>query len=275
MKQPVSRHLLDIAIDRLADKYGDPIRIRRMMANTIICQMLPEGVCVKGGSALKFRFGDAATRFTRDLDIARSVDLVICVKEIDSALRKGWNGFTGVLVPGRKANPADVPPQYVMEPFAAKLAYYHKPWLTVELEIGHNEIGDADAFDEGMPDQVRDIFAELGLPTPRPVRLMSVSHQVAQKLHALTAPRSKRAHDLLDLQLIAANSQMDLPEILKVCRRLFGYRKMQTWPPTLQSGTDWAERYDAQKTGLPVLPSVDEAVAWANDLIQRIDDAEA
>ncbi len=41
MKQPVSRHLLDIAIDRLADKYGDPIRIRRMMANTIICQMLP------------------------------------------------------------------------------------------------------------------------------------------------------------------------------------------------------------------------------------------
>ncbi|MBR4615316.1 MAG: nucleotidyl transferase AbiEii/AbiGii toxin family protein, partial [Kiritimatiellae bacterium] len=97
MKQPVSRHLLDIAIDRLADKYGDPIRIRRMMANTIICQMLPEGVCVKGGSALKFRFGDAATRFTRDLDIARSVDLAICVKEIDSALRKGWNGFTGVL----------------------------------------------------------------------------------------------------------------------------------------------------------------------------------
>ncbi len=68
---------------------------------------------------------------------------------------------------------------------------------------------------------------------------------------------------------------MDLPEILKVCRRLFGYRKMQAWPPTLESSTDWAERYDAQKAGLPVLPSVDEAVAWANDLIRRINDAEA
>lgn len=50
---------------------------------------------------------------------------------------------------------------------------------------------------------------------------------------------------------------------------------MQAWPPTLESGSDWAERYDAQKTWLTVLPSVDEAVAWANDLIQRIDDAKA
>lgn len=90
MKQPASRHLLDIAIDRLSGKYGDPLRIRRMMANTIICQMLPEELCVKGGSALKFRYGDAATRFTRDLDIARLVDLALCVKEIGSALRKGW-----------------------------------------------------------------------------------------------------------------------------------------------------------------------------------------
>ena len=275
MKQPASRHLLDIAIDRLSGKYGDPLRIRRMMANTIICQMLPEGLCVKGGSALKFRYGDAATRFTRDLDIARSVDLALCVKEIGSALRKGWNGFTGVLVPGRKANPPGVPPQYVMEPFAAKLAYNNKPWLTVELEIGHNEIGDADVFDEGMPDQVRDIFTELGFPCPHPARLMSVSHQIAQKLHALTAPGSKRAHDLLDLQLIAANSEVDWPEVRNVCRRLFAYRRMQAWPPNMEAGADWAERYDAQKAGLPVLPTVDEAVAWANGLIQRIDNAEA
>lgn len=35
----------------------------------------------------------------------------------------------------------------------------------------------------------------------------------------------------------------------------------------------WDVVYEAQKGGLPVLPTVDEAVAWANDLIARIDAA--
>ena len=274
MKRPISRHLLDIAIDRLADKFGDPIRIRRMMANVIIGQLLPDGVCVKGGSALKFRYGDAATRFTRDLDIARSEDLSICIRNIGNALQQGWNGFNGIVVPGRKANPVGVPDQYVMEPYAAKLTYNNKPWMTVELEIGHNEIGDADMFDEAIPKQMQDIFEELGFPRPRPVRIMTLSHQIAQKLHAVTTPGGKRAHDLLDLQLMIGQSTPDYPELKRICQRLFTYRKMQTWPPILSAGEDWAERYDTQKEGLPVLPTVDEAIVWANDLIQRIANAQ-
>ena len=35
----------------------------------------------------------------------------------------------------------------------------------------------------------------------------------------------------------------------------------------------WEIVYEAQKGDLPVLPTVDEAVAWANDLIARIDAA--
>ena len=31
--------------------------------------------------------------------------------------------------------------------------------------------------------------------------------------------------------------------------------------------------YNAQKKELPVLPTVDEAIAWANELIERIDNA--
>ena len=68
MSPPISRRLLDIAIDRLADRQSDdPLRLRRMMGNTIVAQMLPDGV-VKGGGSLKLRFGDRATRYTRDLD---------------------------------------------------------------------------------------------------------------------------------------------------------------------------------------------------------------
>lgn len=45
--------------------------IERLIANVIVGQMLPPGV-VKGGTALKIRVGDGTTRFSRDLDAART-----------------------------------------------------------------------------------------------------------------------------------------------------------------------------------------------------------
>ena len=53
-KIPNSRRNLDIAIDRILGKDVNPLQIRTLLANTIIGQMLPDGV-MKGGSALKPR----------------------------------------------------------------------------------------------------------------------------------------------------------------------------------------------------------------------------
>ena len=39
---------------------------------------------------------------------------------------------------------------------------------------------------------------------------MRLEYQVAQKLHGASAPSSKRAHDLIDLQLIMANGGIDM-----------------------------------------------------------------
>lgn len=41
------------------------------VANAVVGQMI-SGAVVKGGSSLKMRFGDASTRATTDLDVARS-----------------------------------------------------------------------------------------------------------------------------------------------------------------------------------------------------------
>ena len=38
---------------------------------------------------------------------------------------------------------------------------------------------------------------------------------------------------------------------------------------------NWSEIYETQKRNLPVLPDVDEAVAWTNNLIAKIDAAGA
>ena len=269
---PRSRRLLDIAIERFADDGEDPLRIRRVMANAVVGQMLPDGV-LKGGSALKLRFGDAATRFTRDLDAARTLSETAFEEALSAALAAGWQGFTGRLVRGRKARPAKVPGDYVMQPYDVKLDYNGKPWMTVALEVGHNEVGDADRQEPALSPDIAGLFRRLGFPEPRAVPLMPLSHQIAQKLHAASTPRSHRAHDLIDLQLIMGRHNPDLAELRGVCRRLFAYRKQQPWPPVVESGPDWDSLYSERVGALPVLPTAAEAVAWANALIARIDAA--
>ena len=82
--------------------------------------------------------------------------------------------------------------------------------------------------------------------------------------------RSHPRIDLVDLQLIFKRSKIDLAEVRHVCERIFAYRKMQSWPPTIVANEKWDERYTAASEGLSVLPAVGEAVDWANALVQRI-----
>lgn len=63
----------------------------------------------------------------------------------------------------------------------------------------------------------------------------------------------------------------DYAEMRVVCVRLFAYRQEQKWPPTIIKGKDWDSLYAAQADGPDVLPTADVVVAWANDLIERID----
>ena len=272
IKQPNSRRNLDIAIDRLAENENDARRIRLIMANTIVGQLLPNGV-VKGGSALKLRYGNDATRFTRDLDTARSVDLAEFISELRVNLERGWNDFTGQVRRREPATPAGVPTAYVMQPFEIKLAYNQKSWLTVPLEIGHNEISDADEPEYGISEDIVKLFTALGFPAPNPIALMPLHHQVAQKLHGVSETGSGRPHDLIDLQVITSESEIDYPKTKETCVRLFAYRDLQAWPPTIVKGDDWNSLYASQTAGLPVLETVDEAIAWANDLITRINSA--
>lgn len=55
-----------------------------------------------------------------------------------------------------------------------------------------------------------------------------------------------------------------------MCLRLFDYRRQQVWPPPILVGQHWDTLYAEATEGMGVLPSVEEAVAWANDFVQRI-----
>ena len=268
---PNSRANLDKAIQRFA---GNPLRaneIRNLMANAIVAQMIGEGV-VKGGTGLKFRFGEAMSRVTADLDTAWRTGLDEFLKGLRMRLASGWNGFSGEVRVLKQGSPKGVPFDYVMQPCDVKLSYLGRPWYTVQLEVGHNEIGDADAFDVvEIPRVLEELFDFIAIPRPAAVPAMRLEFQVAQKLHGSSAPSSKRAHDLIDLQLIVGKVDVDMKLAGEICRKLFRYRKTHEWPPTVVKGEDWEQTYDDQKADLPVLPTVDEAVAWANELIGKID----
>lgn len=116
-------------------------------------------------------------------------------------------------------------------------------------------------------------FVELGFPPPRPVKLMTLEYQLAQKIHAVSEPGNDRARDLVDIQIILKNSSVDMAKTRRLCERIFAYRKKHQWPPVITPGVGWNSMYLEAKGDLPVLPTVDEAVAWANDLIAKIDAA--
>lgn len=243
---------------------------RRVMAAVILSQMLPPAA-IKGGTGMKLRLGESATRFSQDLDVARQGSLRNFVDQLAENLRRGWHGFTGTLVASRnKPKPPNVPADYIMTPYEVKMQYLGKSWTTITLEIGHDELGDTSDVHQIMSTEVKELFENVGLPAPRPVPVIATHHQIAQKIHGVSASGSERAHDLVDLQLLVASETLDLPLIRNTCERLFNFRKSHTWPPTVIENESWGSLYKEAADGILVLQTADEAVMWTNEFIFRI-----
>jgi len=270
---PRSARSLEQRIRNLEGDDGLALRRRVGMALVVVGQMLPEGA-IKGGSAMALRYG-RGTRFTQDLDAARVQSLDRFRSDFEESLARGWAGFTGRLIEKAAPRPTGVPTSYVMKPFEVRLDYLGRPWCSVKFELGHNEIGDADRPDHQLAPDLAVLFTEVGLESPRPVPVMRADHQVAQKLHAASETGSERARDLVDLQLLDRGEELDLAQVASTCRRLFEYRRQQEWPPTIVSGNQWDTLYTQAADGLDVLAGLDEAIAWANEFIRRIDSARA
>lgn len=59
----------------------------------------------------------------------------------------------------------------------------------------------------------------------------------------------------------------------ETCMRLFAYRRMQAWPPSIAGGAEWETAYADQLPSGDLISEVGDAIAWANSLIGRIDAA--
>lgn len=272
--QPRNEHALELALNRLAGSNIKAVEYRDMMAGVIVGQLLPDGCVVKGGTSMRLRLGLGNSRVTMDFDTSRRGDLDSYLKQLRERARIGWYGFTAEVLIRKRGSPTGIPFEYIMQPLDIKLAYKNQPWCTVRLEVSHNELGDADEVERReLPQGIIEIFEALGFPCPNAIPLMPLPFQIAQKLHGVTSAGSDRVRDLVDLQLISAAFQVDMERTADVCRRLFKYRRRQSWPPVVTKGENWGSLYDEQRGTLSVLPTVDEAVVWVNDLIAEIEQA--
>ncbi len=251
-------------------------RMQWVVANSVIAQMIPGGL-VKGGTSLKIRVGEAGSRFTPDFDAVRGAHVTVddYISGLEQRLDDGWSSFRGTVIRREPAQPKGVPPHYVMQPFDVRLLYSDAHWLTVRLELGHDEIGSTARPDHQISDDIREIFAAIGLPEPAPVPLLSVEHQIAQKIHACTAPDrsdwvNDRAHDLVDIQILRAEETVDEDLLASIAPRLFAARREHDWPPRVVTRDSWGSIYAEAADGLDVESTVDAAVRDLNEWIARL-----
>jgi hypothetical protein len=274
MSPPLNVKALRGAVEEAATRRSvGAQRMQYTVASTVALQMVPDGAA-KGGGAIRHRVSETEARLTTDLDFARAtgMDLDAFVDAYGDKLESGWSGFTGVLKAEKSKRPDDVPDAYVMDRFSIKLKYRGQPYCSVILELVHAEIDSSDAAVERLGTDIAAIFDEIGLPHPAPVRVISAEHQIAQKLHACTGESaSGRAHDLIDIQILAAVEDIDHAEIGRIGRRLFAYRQRHEWPPVVVPHEGWENLYAAALADLEnetVLPSLEDAVDFANRLIE-------
>ena len=274
MKKPHNVTYLRKAVRGLFETDEKAYRMRVMMANVVIGQVLPDGV-VRGGTSLKLRYGHRATRFTMDFDAAQKLGIKDFEDQLVQKLKVGWEEFTGRLLPAPRAKSAKksrLPEEYLMTPFYVKLAYRKQPWCTVKLEVSVDEIGDAEKSDSiPVPPEVLDAFRQRGFPDPAPIPAMTLEYQIAQKIHGMTKFGNHRPQDLVDLQLIARHERIPYKKVGLVCRRLFAYRKQQPWPSNVAyEAPDWESLYKEAADGVDVLQTLEDAVPWGNALIAKV-----
>lgn len=277
---PPSARSLEARLRNLCRDRGVPEgRARRLVGVIVTGQLLSDtdAGAIKGATNLEVRLGTGDTRLSSDLDAVGRTDVAAFRDTLAKAVRVGWAGFAGEVTEPHEI-PTPAPDGYRPHRMRLKLRYQGGAFVSFDLEVSPEEAGGLALIEAAQPVDSADWFAALGLPQPGSIPVLALPHQMAQKLHACTAPDAEggtndRVHDLVDLQLTMAAYDGGLADVKAAAQRLFAARQGHTWPPRVTARTGWKAAYPAQAQGLPVIQTLDEAIAWANDLIARIDAA--
>jgi hypothetical protein len=260
---PRTRSALEQQIARYAKFYGVPQnRVRNWVSFMIVAGALERtpnagtgsAFLIKGGVALELRLR-LRSRATRDLDAIYQQGLASLIAAVDAAFAESFSGFTL----RRNGDPHAIADKATR--IEVRIEYRGKPWGTVPLEVSRGDGPEVEA--EQLP--ATDL-SELGLAGPATVACLSARFQIAQKIHAVTAPGrgarpNERYRDLADLWLLRELGP-DLQSVREACEAVFAHRAEQPWPPEVHVPPHWAEPFArlAEEIDLPTR-DVGEAAA--------------
>lgn len=249
-QRPIER--LEKRLARVAREQGlDQERLRRWVSFLALCGVLEKALgertldsyYVKGGVALELRFATLA-RATKDLDLGLEGPRTNRLDLLRRALELGFDDFTFRV----KAQTRDMEQADTVRVQVA-VQYRTRAWQTIDVDLGPASKRKVDFVEP----QVQGLL-ELGLNVTSPVRCLGLAEQVAQKLHACTAPYStSRARDVLDILLIEMLGGLDYRRTSAAARTVFEERATHAFPPAFIMPPEWRPEIEslAVQLGFP------------------------
>lgn len=245
---------LEKTLARVARSRGlDQQRLRRWVSFLALCGVLERAIAdgllggyyLKGGVAMELRFARRA-RATKDLDLGLEGARAVRLRDFEHALRLGFDQFSFRLK-------ASVRQMDLADTVRVEVAIEHRTraWQSIEVDLGPASPGSPDLVEPAIPG-----LCEMGVPVTSPVRCIGLSEQVAQKLHACTAPATSasRARDVLDILLIETIGQLDYAAARAAAERVFRERATHAFPPRL-AVPPWRPEWEALavELGFPLM----------------------
>jgi hypothetical protein len=269
--RPPPPERLEKTLARVAREQGiDQERLRRWVSFLAICGVFERatfegilgGYYLKGGVAMELRFAQRA-RATKDLDLVLDGDRGTRLRSIEQALKLKFDEFSFRL----KAQTREMDLADTVRVDVA-IQYRTRAWQTVEVDLGPSGTTTIDRVEPTIAG-----LHEMGVPVTSPIRCISLSEQVAQKLHACTAPHTAttRARDILDIFLIEALGQLNYAAALAAALRVFQERGTHDFPPQLVLPATWRPELEALAAQLsfPVAGATEIETAF-RETIRRI-----
>lgn len=291
-KEPRSVRVLSSWISHASNQLdlSETGRLAWIIATTVTSAKLQQVVdaqgkarfSIKGGTLLQYRLG-LSSRATRDLDGIVRGNIEEFINKLDGVLEEPWgpieffrSDVEEIKVSTRMVNPRK---------FYIALIIRGTTWRNVKVEISPDEGLAGSSQEEITPPPL----TPFGLPTPERLVGMSMSYQIAQKIHAASMPHNPpaynntRARDVADLLLIKRMSEStgapSREEISKAIRDVFSARANEAvqlgkeprrWPIKLTAYNHWSNEHAAIAESLGLPTSLDDAIAELNDWIEEL-----
>jgi len=214
-----------------------------------VTEVAGDAVTLKGGLVLELRLARARTTKDVDLRMIGSADDVLERLQAAGRLDLGDYLLFEVQPDARHPDIRSEGMQYDAYRYRAECrlagAVYGRPF-GVDVAFGDPLVGEPDLV---VAENLLD-FAGIEPPT---LRLYPVVSHIAEKLHALTLPRSRpnsRVRDLPDIALLATTGPIDGRELRLALERTFEFRRTHVLPASTPAPpAHWEKPYAAMASG--------------------------